>query len=61
MTPSLPALPEAVLVDLRRERLVRPAAVAVGRARLVSGDWPPALAVADALLAGRPRQLVGLC
>jgi hypothetical protein len=30
---------------------MRSAALAAGRARMASGDWPPALAVADAILA----------
>jgi hypothetical protein len=32
--------------------LVRPAVVAAGRARLAANDWPPAIAVADAVIAG---------
>ena len=44
-----------------RERLIRPAVVEAGRARLLSDDWPDALAVADALLAGRPHRLAAIC
>ena len=50
-----------VWTRLCRERLIRPAVVAAGRARVLTNDWPDALAVADALLAGRPRRLTAIC
>jgi hypothetical protein len=46
---------------LCRERLVRPAVVEAGRARLLTNDWPDPLAVADAVITGYPRVLAGIC
>ena len=57
-------LPENLLDELRSpsfERLVRPSVVAAGRVRVATNDWPPSLEVADAVLAGVPRQPVVLC
>ena len=54
-------LPENLPDELRSssfEHLVRPAVVAAGRARVATNDWPPSIEVADAVLAGIPRQPV---
>ena len=55
-----PLTPE-VWTLLCRGRLIRPALVEAGRARMLSNDWPDAYAVADALLAGRPHLLAAIC
>jgi hypothetical protein len=46
---------------LCRDRLIRPSVVEAGRVRLLTNDWPDALAVADALIAGRPGLLAAIC
>jgi len=46
---------------LCRERLIRPAVVEAGRVRVLTNDWPDALAVADAVITGRPGLLAGIC
>lgn len=43
------------------EHLVRPAVVAAGRARLAADDWPAAIEVADAVLAGTPPRPIVVC
>lgn len=46
---------------LCRERLIRPASVEAGIVRVLTNDWPDAFAVADAVLAGSPYVLAGIC
>jgi hypothetical protein len=55
-----PLTPE-VWTLLCHERLIRPALVDAGRARVLTNNWPSAFDVADALLAGRPHLLAGIC
>jgi hypothetical protein len=56
--PPAPTTLEEDWNRLCRPDLVRPGRVAAGRARLDAHDWPPPLAVADALLASSFRRLV---
>lgn len=57
----MPSLTSEFWSLLCRERLIRPARVEAGRVRVRTNDWPDAFAVADALLAGRPPLLAGIC
>ena len=61
MQQPVPPLTPEVWTLLCRERLIRPAQVEAGRARVLTNDWPDAFAVADALIAGRPHLLAGIC
>jgi len=55
MTGLVPPLSEQAWVWLcGRDRVVRAAAVAAGRARLAAGEWPTPLVLADAILAQLP-------
>lgn len=54
MKPSVPSLTDEVWLSLCEVDGVRPPAVAAGRARLASNDWPEPLAVADAVLGNQP-------
>jgi hypothetical protein len=54
MNAVMPPLSEEVWRSVRAPVGLRPAAVAAGRARVASGEWPPALALADAILAQTP-------
>ena len=57
----MPSLTSELWSLLCRERLIRPAQVEAGRARVRTNDWPDAFAVADAVLTGRPHLLAGIC
>jgi hypothetical protein len=35
--------------------------VEAGRTRVLTNDWPDALAIADALINGRPGRLAAIC
>jgi hypothetical protein len=54
MNAVVPSVSDDVWRSVRTPAALRPGAVAAGRARVVSGEWPPALAVADAVLAQLP-------
>lgn len=54
MNAAIPPLSAAVLSSVQTPIDLRPAAVTAGRARVASGEWPPALALADAILAQMP-------
>jgi len=51
MNAVVPSLSDDAGQTARAATPLRSAALAAGRARMASGDWPPALAVADAILA----------
>jgi hypothetical protein len=54
MNAVVPSVSDDVWQSVRTPAPLRPGALAAGRARLASGEWPPALAVADAILAQLP-------
>lgn len=57
MTGKEPTVSEETWQTVRDAPVVRPAQVQAGRARVVSGDWPSPVQVADVLLAGWFRRL----
>jgi hypothetical protein len=54
MNAAVPSVSSDVWRSVRTPVALRPGALAAGRARLVSGELPPALALADAVLAHLP-------
>ena len=54
MNAVVPSVSDDVWQSVRTPVALRPGALAAGRARLVSGELPSALALADAILAQLP-------
>ena len=54
MKPTVPPLTDEVWLSLSEAEAIRPPAVAAGRARVATNDWPEPLAVADAVLGDQP-------
>ena len=50
MKPTVTSMTDDVWLSLCETEVVRPPAVAAGRARVASNDWPEPLDVADAVL-----------
>lgn len=61
MKPSATSLTDEVWLSLCETGTIRPPAVAAGRARVASNDWPDALEVADAVLDAQPSPATRIC